>query len=96
MKKTHLIIAIVAVILFTWVITHLSLPSIVQQLKAMRIALPLVLALSALRLYLQSLTWSASLKGGNVSVEIPKWQACGWHRNRWDISRSSAQLFLSR
>jgi hypothetical protein len=34
----------------------------------MRVALPIVMALSALRLFLQSTTWSASLKGGNVAV----------------------------
>jgi hypothetical protein len=43
-----------------------------EQLKAMRVALPIVLALSALRLLLQSLNWSASLKGENVSVGIAK------------------------
>lgn len=34
----------------------------------MRVALPIVLALSVLRLFLQSITWSASLKGENVAV----------------------------
>jgi len=38
----------------------------------MRIALPIVLAFSFLRLLLQSITWSASLKGEQVSVDIPK------------------------
>jgi hypothetical protein len=38
----------------------------------MRIALPIVLALSLLRLLLQSIAWSASLKGEQVSVDIPK------------------------
>jgi hypothetical protein len=38
------------------------------QLKAMRVALPIVMALSALRLFLQSTTWAASLKGENVAV----------------------------
>jgi hypothetical protein len=72
MKKGHLIVAIFAVLLFTWVIAHANLPSMVQELKAMRTALPIVLALSALRLYLQSLTWSASLKGQDVSVGAAK------------------------
>jgi hypothetical protein len=72
MKKGHVIVAIFAVLLFTWVLAHANLPSMVQELKAMRIALPIVLALSALRLYLQSLTWSASLKGQNVSVDAAK------------------------
>lgn len=72
MKKGHIIIAIVAVLLFTWVMAHISLSSMVEQLKAMRIALPIVLGLSTLRLYFQSLTWSASLKGEHLSVENSK------------------------
>jgi hypothetical protein len=71
MKKGHLIIAIIAVLLFAWAMTHMSLASM-QQLKAIRIALPIVMALSALRLYLQSLTWSASLKGQDISVDNAK------------------------
>jgi hypothetical protein len=72
MKKGHLIIAITAVLLFTWVMAHMSVSSMVQQLKAMSVALPIVLALSALRLYLQSLTWAASLNGKAVSIDIAK------------------------
>ena len=69
MKKGHLAIAVVAVVLFTFVIAHMRLPSMMQQLKAIRIALPSVLALSAVRLYLQTLTWSTSLKGQGISVD---------------------------
>ena len=72
MKKGHLIIAASAAVLFTWVIARMGLPSMVQQLKAARIALPTVLALSTLRLYLQSLTWSASLKSQDLSVDKTK------------------------
>jgi hypothetical protein len=43
-----------------------------EQVKAMRVALPVVLALSLLRLFLQTATWSASLKGEHVSVGITK------------------------
>jgi hypothetical protein len=68
MRRIQLIIAFVALVLFAWAIAHIGLSPIVAQLRAMRIALPIVLALSALRLFLQSTTWSASLKGGNVAV----------------------------
>ncbi|RZU35549.1 lysylphosphatidylglycerol synthase domain-containing protein [Edaphobacter modestus] len=68
MKRIQLIIAFAALALFAWAIAHLGLATIVAQLKAMRVALPIVMALSALRLFLQSTTWSASLKGGNVAV----------------------------
>lgn len=72
MKKAHLIVALVAVALFVWVLAHVGLATVVAQLKAMRIALPIVLALSLVRLLLQSTAWSVALKGEQVSVEIPK------------------------
>ena len=59
MRKTQLIIAFAGVVLFAWALTHVGLSTIVAQLKAMRVALPLGMALSALRLFLQSTTWSA-------------------------------------
>ena len=68
MRKIHVIIALAALVLFAWVIAHVGLSTMVAQLKAMRVALPIVMALSALRLFLQSTTWSASLKGANVAV----------------------------
>lgn len=70
MRKNQLIAPFVALVLFVWVIARFGLPTIVLQLKAMRVALPIVLALSVLRLFLQTLTWSASLRGEDVSVGI--------------------------
>jgi hypothetical protein len=72
MKKVHLVAACVAIALFVWVLAHLGLSTLVEQLKAMRVALPIVLALSLLRLLLQSIAWSTALKGQHVSVDIPK------------------------
>jgi hypothetical protein len=72
MKRAQLAIAFVAVTLFAWVFVHVGFASLVEQLKALRIALPIVLGLSLLRLFLQSIAWSDSLKGEQVSVEIPK------------------------
>jgi len=72
MKRAQLAIAFVAVTLFAWVLVHVGFASLVEQLKALRMALPIVLGLSLLRLFLQSIAWSGSLKGEQVSVEIPK------------------------
>lgn len=72
MKKAHLGVALVAIALFVWVLDHVGLSTLMGQLKAIRIALPIVLALSLVRLFLQSTAWSAALKGGQVSVDIPK------------------------
>lgn len=72
MKKNHLIAALVAQTLFAFVIAHVHLSTMAVQLKAVRIALPIVLVLSLLRLFLQTVTWSTSLKGESVSVRMPK------------------------
>ena len=69
MKWGHLIIAILAMLIFAWVMAHMNLGSMVQQLKAMLIAVPIILTLSAIRLYFQSVTWSASLKVKHLSIE---------------------------
>jgi len=71
-KKAHLIAPIVGAAAFAWVIAHVGLPTMMEQVKAMRVALPIVLALSLLRLLLQTATWSASLKGNDVSVGMTK------------------------
>jgi hypothetical protein len=71
-RKTHLIAPVVAAVAFAWVIAHAGLPTMMEQVKAMRVALPIVLALSLLRLCLQTATWSASLKGEEISVGITK------------------------
>src|SRR6266404_5019374 len=72
MKKGHLVAAVVALALFAWVIAHVGFSALLAQLKAMRVALPIVLGLSVLRLLLQSTTWSASLEGEHVSVNRTK------------------------
>jgi hypothetical protein len=72
MRRGHLIAAVVALALFAWVIAHVGFSAMLLQLKAMRIALPIVLALSVLRLFLQSITWSASLEGQHVSANTTK------------------------
>lgn len=75
MRKGHLIAAAAALVLFAWVIAHVGLSAMLVQLKAMRVSLPTVLALSVLRLFLQSITWSASLEGEDVSVDTTKLMA---------------------
>jgi hypothetical protein len=72
MRKGHLITAVTALVIFGWVIVHVGLSAILVHLKAMRVAIPIVLALSVVRLLLQSITWSASLEGEHVSVNTTK------------------------
>jgi hypothetical protein len=71
-RKTHFIAPVVTAAAFAWVIGHVGLPTMMEQVKAMRVALPIVLALSLLRLFLQTKTWSASLNGEGVSVGMTK------------------------
>lgn len=68
MRRTQLFVAFAALVLLAGVIAHVGLSTVVTQLKGMRIALPIVMALSALRLFLQSTTWASSLKGENVAA----------------------------
>jgi hypothetical protein len=68
MKKGHLIVAFVGAVIFAWVITHIGLPAILQQLTGMRTALPIVLLISLCRLLLQTTAWSRALRDQGVSV----------------------------
>ena len=67
-KGRHLILALIGAALFTWVVARVGLPAILQQLKAMRLALPILLTLSVCRLLLQTTVWSAALKSTGLSV----------------------------
>jgi hypothetical protein len=72
MKKAELAVSLIGLTIFAWVLAHVSVSTIVAQVKAMRIALPIVIGLSLLRLLLQSTAWSASLKGENVYVDTSR------------------------
>jgi hypothetical protein len=72
MRRIQSVIAFAALVLFAWVLVHVGLSRVVAQLRAIRVALPIVMALSALRLFLQSTTWSASLRGENIVVNKAK------------------------
>jgi Lysylphosphatidylglycerol synthase TM region len=68
MKKGHLIVAFVGAAMFAWVITHIGLSAILQQLAGVRTALPIVLLMSLCRLFLQTCAWSQALRDQGVSV----------------------------
>ncbi|HWC19979.1 MAG TPA: hypothetical protein VG498_23395 [Terriglobales bacterium] len=72
MRKGHLIATVVSLVLFAWVIAHVGFSSFWVQVKSMCVAVPIVLALSLLRLLLQSIAWCGSLKGEQVFIDIPK------------------------
>jgi len=67
-KGRHLILALIGAALFTWVIARVGLPTILQQVRAMAIALPILLILSLCRLLLQTSAWSMALKGEGLTV----------------------------
>src|SRR5438309_8061059 len=70
MRKAALLAALVGAALFAWVIQHMGLSAILQQLKALRFALPILIALSLCRLLLQTVAWSTALKPGATSTAI--------------------------
>ncbi len=72
LSKTNLLLAVVGIALLGWVIVHASPSAIMHQLKALRVALPIVVALSLARLFLQTFTWSAALKSEGVDVGLPR------------------------
>src|SRR4051794_35523189 len=72
MTRGNLLLTLIGVTLFAWVIVHAGSPAIVHQLRALRIALPIVVALSLCRLLLQTLTWSAALKSEGLHFGAPK------------------------
>ena len=72
MTGGNLLLTLVGVTLFAWVIVHAGPSVIVHQLKALRIALPIVLSLSLCRLYLQTVTWSAALKNEGLDFGARK------------------------
>jgi hypothetical protein len=72
MTSGNLLLTFIGVTLFAWVAVHTGPSAIVHQLKALRIALPIVLALSLCRLLLQTFTWSAALKNEGLDFGAPK------------------------
>ncbi|HXZ79190.1 MAG TPA: lysylphosphatidylglycerol synthase domain-containing protein [Terriglobales bacterium] len=70
MRKANLIAAVIGAALLAWVIMHSGRLVIIQQLTALRIALPIVVALSLGRLLMQTLSWSASLKNEGLEVGV--------------------------
>jgi len=72
MTSGRLLLTLVGVTLFAWVIVHAGPSAIAHQLKALRIALPIVLALSLCRLFLQTLSWSAALENEGLDFGAAK------------------------
>jgi hypothetical protein len=72
MKKVNALLAVVGIALLVWVIVHAGPSAIVHQLKVLRVALPIVVALSLGRLFLQTLAWSAALKNEGIKVGMTR------------------------
>src|SRR5438270_1541737 len=70
MRKAALLAALVGAALFVWVIQHMGLSAILQQLKALRFALPILIALSLCRLLLQTVAWSRAIKAEGITVAL--------------------------
>src|SRR5262249_25168576 len=68
LRRRNILISVIGVVLFAWVVVHTGPSAVAQQLKALRIALPLVIALSLIRLVLQTRAWSAALKNEGIAV----------------------------
>ena len=67
-RGRQLVLVLIGAGLFTWVVAHVGLHTILHQVKAISIALPILLALSLCRLLLQTASWSMALKGEGISA----------------------------
>jgi len=72
MTRGNLLLTVIGIVLFSWVVVHAGPSDIAHHLKALRIALPIVVALSLCRLFLQTVTWSAALKNEGFDVSAPR------------------------
>src|SRR5262245_16593152 len=68
MTRSRLLVVLIGAALFAWVVARVGLPAIAQQMKVIRVALPVVIALSLARLLLQTAAWSAGLRGAGISA----------------------------
>jgi len=67
-RGRQVVLALIGAVLFIWVLAHVGVSALLQQLKAMSIALPILLMLSICRLLLQTASWSMALKSEGVSA----------------------------
>jgi Lysylphosphatidylglycerol synthase TM region len=72
MTTSNLLLVVVGAALFAWVLVHAGPSAIIHQLKALRVALPIVVALSLVRLQLQTLSWSAALKNEGLEISMTR------------------------
>jgi len=72
MGRTNILLSVVGTALFAWVIVHAGRSSILHQLRALRIALPIVVALSLCRLVMQTYAWSAALRSEGLEVGMAR------------------------
>jgi hypothetical protein len=72
MSKGNVLLAAIGAVLFAWVIVHAGSSAVLHQLKALRVALPIIVLLSLARLFLQTLSWSVALKSEGINVGIPR------------------------
>lgn len=70
--RANVLIAAVGMALFVWVVVHAGPSAILHHLKALRVALPIVVGLSLARLLMQTLAWSAALKNEGLDVGMPR------------------------
>src|SRR5256886_15069246 len=71
MRKAALLAALVGAALFAWVIQHMGLSAILQQLKALRFALQILVASRLCGPLLQPVAWSTALKAEGITVALP-------------------------
>jgi len=70
MDKKNVVIMAAGVGLFAFVAAKMGWSGMIQELKAVWIALPILVGLSSLRLWLQTAAWSCALKNDGIHVSV--------------------------
>lgn len=70
MKKTSIIIPAIGLLLFGFILAKMGWTGIFHQLKVIRKALPVLIGLSSLRLALQTLAWSQTLRAEGIKAGV--------------------------
>jgi hypothetical protein len=72
MSRNNVLLVAFGLALWIWVIAHAGPSALMHQLRALKLALPIVIGISLIRLLLQSVTWSAALKRQGLEVGLPR------------------------
>ena len=70
MKKTKIIIPAIGLLVFGFILAKMGWTGVFHQLQVIRRALPVLIGLSSLRLALQTVAWSQTLRAEGIRASV--------------------------